>query len=76
MPKPKDKPLFDPALLDAALEGRRTAMDVGDLIQQFTKAILERALDAELTHHLGHETRQAVGNPSGNIRNGKSKKTL
>jgi len=41
-----------------------------------TKLLVERALDAELTEHLGHERNEAVANPSGNTRNGKSRKTL
>ena len=35
-----------------------------------------KALDAELTEHLGHERHEAVANASGNTRNGKSKMTL
>ena len=46
------------------------------LLKQLTKLLLERALDAELTEHLGHERNEAVANASGNTRNGKSKKPL
>jgi len=46
------------------------------LLKQLTKLLVERALDAELTEHLGHERNEAVSNASGNTRNGKSKKTL
>ena len=46
------------------------------LLKQLTKLLVERALDAELTEHLGHERHEAVSNPIGNTRNGKSKKTL
>ena len=46
------------------------------LLKQLTKLLVERALDAELTEHLGHERNEAVANPAGNTRNGKSKKTL
>ena len=46
------------------------------LLKQLTKLLVERALDAELTEHLGHERNEAVANASGNTRNGKSKKTL
>ena len=51
---------------------------IGDngLLKQLTKLLVERALDAELTEHLGHERNEAVANASGNTRNGKSKKTL
>lgn len=46
------------------------------LLKQLTKLLVEKALDTELTHHLGHERHEAVANASGNTRNGKSKKTL
>ena len=36
----------------------------------------ERALDAEMSEHLGHDKNASVINPAGNARNGKSKKTL
>ena len=37
---------------------------------------MERALEAELTDHLGHSKHDPVIHPNGNTRNGKSKKTL
>lgn len=46
------------------------------LLRQLTKLLVEKALDAELTEHLGHERHESVANASGNTRNGKSKKTL
>ena len=46
------------------------------LLKQLTKLLVERALDAELTEHLGHERHETVANTAGNTRNGKSKKTL
>ncbi len=46
------------------------------LLKQLTKLLVERALDAELTEHLGHERNETVSNVAGNTRNGKSKKTL
>ena len=46
------------------------------LLKQLTKLLVEKALDAELTEHLGHERNEAVSNPVGNTRNGKSRKTL
>jgi putative transposase len=46
------------------------------LLKQLTKALLERALDAELTTHLGYRKHEPAGYGSGNTRNGKSKKTL
>ncbi len=46
------------------------------LLKQLTKLLVEKALDAELTEHLGHDRHEAVANSAGNTRNGKSKKTL
>jgi putative transposase len=46
------------------------------LLKQLTKAILERALQAEMTEHLGHGKHQPVENDAGNTRNGRSQKTL
>ena len=44
------------------------------LLQQLTKALVERALNGELTHHLGYEKHDPAGNNSGNSRNGTSQK--
>ena len=46
------------------------------LLQQLTKALVERALDGELTHHLGYEKHSSAGDNSGNSRNGTTPKTL
>jgi putative transposase len=46
------------------------------LIRQFSKAVLERVLGAELTEHLGYEKHDPAGYGSGNSRNGSSEKTL
>jgi putative transposase len=46
------------------------------LVKQLTKALLERAMEAELTTHLGYEKHDPAGYGSGNSRNGTSKKKL
>jgi Transposase, Mutator family len=46
------------------------------LLKQLTKALLERAMQAELTEHLGYEKHDPVGHNSGNSRNGATTKTL
>lgn len=46
------------------------------LLKQFTKALLERALQAELTGHLGYGKHDPAGKKSGNSRNGATTKTL
>ncbi len=46
------------------------------LLKHLTKLVVERALEAEMTDHLGHGKNEPVANLAGNTRNGKSKKTL
>ena len=46
------------------------------LLKQLTKLLVEKALDAEMAQHLGHDKHESVANPAGNTRNGKSRKTL
>jgi putative transposase len=46
------------------------------LLKQLTKAVMEAALRAEMTEHLGHDRHAAVGNAEGNVRNGQSSKTI
>jgi len=66
-------------LIDSLLSGYRKPEDLlgeNGLLKQLTKALVERALEAEMTEHLGHGKHEAVSNPTGNTRNGKSRKTL
>jgi len=68
-----------PEVLDELLKGIKTQDDLAGpngLLKALTKALLERALEGELTHHLGYEKSDPVGYGSGNSRNGKSRKTL
>jgi len=72
------KPLSND-LIDALLGDYKKPEDlIGEngLLKQLTKALVERALQAEMTEHLGHSKNQLVANDTGNTRNGKSKKTL
>ena len=46
------------------------------LLKQLTKMLVERALEVEMTDHLGHDKSGAVSNDSANTRNGHSGKTL
>jgi putative transposase len=46
------------------------------LFKQLKRALIERALDAELTEHLGYEKDDPAGRGSGNSRNGTSAKTI
>lgn len=66
-------------LIDQLLKDYKSPEDVlgeNGLLKQLTKAVLERAMQAELTHHLGYEKHSPEGNNSGNSRNGRSRKTL
>jgi putative transposase len=70
---------IDPKLIDQLLVGYKKPEDIAGengLLKQLTKAVLERALQAELTGHLGYEKNDPVGYKSGNSRNGKSRKKL
>lgn len=46
------------------------------LLKQLTKMLVERALEAEMTEHLGHGKSGSIINAGGNARNGHSDKTL
>ena len=46
------------------------------LLKQLTKAMVEMAMKAEMTNHLGFEKHDPAGKNSGNSRNGNSKKTI
>jgi len=66
-------------LIDALLADYKKPEDLigqDGILKQLTKALVERALQAELTEHLGHGKNQLVANEAGNTRNGRSKKTL
>jgi putative transposase len=72
------KPI-DPKLVDQFLETYQNPEDLlGEhgILKQLTKALLERALNAEMTTHLGHDHGGNVSNEAGNKRNGTSRKTV
>jgi len=71
---------LSPGMIDALLadaENSGTPLDgPNGLLNQMTKAVLERALAAEMTDHLGYEPGDAAGVGSGNSRNGTGRKTV
>jgi putative transposase len=70
---------IDHKLIDELLKGyKRPEEIIGEngLLKQLTKAVLERALEAEMTEHLGYAKHDPAGHHQGNPRNGKSRKTL
>src|ERR1700738_2152954 len=69
----------DKKLIEEMLKGHSTVEEIAGengLLKQLTKAIVERALQAELTTHLGYERHSPEGHGSGNSRNGASSKRL
>jgi putative transposase len=66
-------------LLDELLNEYEKPEDLlGDdgLLHQLTKALVERALEGEMTHHLGYKKHDSVGDHTGNSRNGTTTKTI
>jgi putative transposase len=65
-------PAISDALLDQLLGGAdaKTAFDKDGLLDELKKALAERALNAEMDHHL------EAGESDGNRRNGYGKKTV
>lgn len=72
--------VFDASVIDALLadaEASGTPIEgVDGLLNRMTKAVLERALETEMTHELGYERGDPAGIGSGNSRNGHSRKTV
>ncbi len=68
-----------PEVLDQLLKDYEKPEDLlseNGLLQQLTKALVERALNGELTHHLGYEKHDPAVNNSGNSRNGTTPKVI
>ena len=71
-PDPTDK------YLDDLLKGKtpEEIMGEGGVLKDLTRRLVERALEGEMTEHLGYEKRAPEGKGTGNSRNGKTKKTV
>jgi hypothetical protein len=67
--------VLDSLVAEASASGDLVA-GVDDLLGRLTAAVLERALGAEMTEHLGYEHSDVAGHGSGNSRNGYSPKTV
>jgi putative transposase len=66
-------------VIDELLAGARTEEEIagpGGLLAQLTKRLIERALEVELTGHLGYEPHAEPPGGAGNTRNGGTPKTL
>ena len=70
---------FADEVIDELLAGARTEEEIvgpGGVLAQLTKRLVERAMSAELTEHLGYELHQEPPGGTGNTRNGSTAKTL
>ena len=82
MPSKRSKPVeselpdIPKELLDQFVTGPMTAKAVEAATHKFKKAIIERALGAEMSHHLGYAPGEAKPEDVTNHRNGKSAKTV
>jgi putative transposase len=66
-------------LVDELLAGARSEEEIvgpGGLLAGLTKRLVERAMEVELTDHLGYEHGEAPPGGAGNTRNGSTPKTL
>lgn len=70
---------FSDELIDQLLGNYTKPEDLmgeGGVLKELTKRLIERAMTAEMTDHLGYEKGHARENKNGNSRNGYSSKTI
>ena len=70
---------IDKELIDKLLKDYQKPEDIigeNGLLKQLTKAVVERAMEAELTHHLGYAKHERSERGRENKRNGASRKKL
>ncbi len=66
-------------LIDELLKSCKKPEDIlGEegLLKQLTKAVVKRALEGEMTDHLGYSKYSSLGKSKSNSRNGKTSKTI
>ena len=66
-------------MIDELLAGASTEQEIagpGGLFAELTKRLVERAMEVELTDHVGYEPHQEPPGGTGNTRNGSTPKTL
>ena len=71
--------LLPDEVIDQLLAGAKSEEEIvgpGGLMSQLTKRVVERALEVELTNHLGYEPHREPPGGTGNTRNGSTPKTL
>jgi transposase-like protein len=76
-PEPSAEEVAARELVRLAKEQGLSLTGPDGLLKQFTKSVLETALNEEMTEHLGHEKNRAPGDrESANVRNGSRPKTV
>jgi putative transposase len=73
------EPRFRPELVDELLAGYEQPSDLlgeGGVLKELTKALVERALGAEMSHHLGYAKGEGKALKRSNTRNGGSGKRV
>lgn len=75
-PSPEPRPTFDPAAIDAIIGETKTPEELEALFRAMKQVIVERMLNAELTHHLGYEHGGVKPAGQTNHRNGSTPKTV
>lgn len=66
-------------ILEEILKEYKTPEDLigkDGILKELTKRLIEKAMEGELTHHLGYEKYSPAAKKNGNSRNGKSSKTI
>ena len=61
MKKTKQASPISDELIDELLKQGRTPEDVNGLLKQFTKQVVERAMQGEMAEHLGYEKHDPAG---------------
>jgi transposase-like protein len=74
--KRQQEPEFAPDALDALIGDTKTPEDLAVLFRRMKKAMSERILNAELTHHLGYAPGAEKPAAQANHRNGSTPKTV
>jgi putative transposase len=75
---PKDRRISN-EMIDELLAGASTEQEIagpGGLLAELTKRLVERAMEVEITDHLGYEPHHEPPGGAGNTRNGSISKTL
>lgn len=80
MPRKKSRPESSASipgeLLDSLVKGPMSAEGVAELMGSFKKALMERVLSGEMSHHLGYAPGESKPAQGSNHRNGTSGKTV